>query len=668
MKITFIITLLLVLGWGTSLSASPQLLPTPQKVEWNGQKFMLKEVAIRTDVWDDEVADWVVENGGQVNEKAKRVIEIRLTNHIEGIGMNEEEGYVLNVRSNGVVIEAITERGAYWALQTLRQLTEVSGKTAFVQGCRIIDWPAFRVRGFMHDVGRGYIPVEELKQEIALLSRYKVNVFHWHLTEDLAWRLESKIFPMLNDSINFGRYPGKYYTLAEAKDLVAFCRKHGVMLIPEVDMPGHSAAFRKTFRHSMQSPEGMAILKLLMDEVCETFADVPYIHIGTDEVAFTNPKFVPEMVAYLRAKGKKVISWNPGWKYKAGEIDMLHMWSSRGKPHPGIPVIDSRLHYVNHYDAFADLVALYNSNIADQSEGSPDYAGTILAVWNDRRVDGVQNILAQNGFYPAMLTMAERAWKGGGNRYFYEAGTLLPSRNTPEYAAFADFEERMLWHKKHHFQDLPFVYVKQTGIRWRISDAFPNGGNLLKSFPPEKELQPSYSYEGKIYGSAEAEGAAIYLRHVWGTLIPSFYKEPKPDHTAYAWTWVWSPVEQEVGMWLNTQNYGRSEKDIPPPAGKWDYRESRVWVNDIEILPPVWMNTHTAKNNEIPLQNENFELRPPVPVHLEKGWNKVLLKLPVGKFSSPQVRLVKWMYTAVFVTPDGKDAVKGLIYSPDKQK
>lgn len=668
MKITFIITLLLVLGWGTSLSASPQLLPTPQKVEWNGQKFMLKEVAIRTDVWDDEVADWVVENGGQVNEKAKRVIEIRLTDHIEGIGMNEEEGYVLNVRSNSIIVEAINERGAYWALQTLRQLTEVSGKTAFVQGCRIIDWPAFRVRGFMHDVGRGYIPVEELKQEIALLSRYKVNVFHWHLTEDLAWRLESKIFPMLNDSINFGRYPGKYYTLAEAKDLVAFCRKHGVMLIPEVDMPGHSAAFRKTFRHSMQSPEGMAILKLLMDEVCEAFADVPYIHIGTDEVAFTNPKFVPEMVAYLRAKGKKVISWNPGWKYKAGEIDMLHMWSSRGKPHPGIPVIDSRLHYVNHYDAFADLVALYNSNIADQSEGSPDYAGTILAVWNDRRVDGVQNILAQNGFYPAMLTMAERAWKGGGNRYFYEAGTLLPSRNTPEYADFADFEERMLWHKKHHFQDLPFVYVKQTGIRWRISDAFPNGGNLLKSFPPEKELQPSYSYEGKIYGSAEAEGAAIYLRHVWGTLIPSFYKEPKPDHTAYAWTWVWSPVEQEVGMWLNTQNYGRSEKDIPPPAGKWDYRESRVWVNDIEILPPVWMNTHTAKNNEIPLQNENFELRPPVPVHLEKGWNKVLLKLPVGKFSSPQVRLVKWMYTAVFVTPDGKDAVKGLIYSPDKQK
>lgn len=668
MRIVFVITLFVALGWGSSLGAVPHLLPCPQEVEWNRQKFVLKEVALQTGVLKEEIENWVIESGGRMNEKAKRVIEVRLTDHLEGIGLNEEEGYILNVHSNRIVVEAVTERGAYWALQTLRQLTDFAGKTGYVQGCRITDWPAFRVRGFMHDVGRGYVPVDELKREIALLARYKVNVFHWHLTEDMAWRLESRIFPMLNDSINFGRYPGKYYTLAEARDLVDFCWKHGMMLIPEVDMPGHSAAFRKTFRHDMQSPEGMSILKLLMDEVCEAFKEVPYIHIGTDEVAFTNPEFVPEMVAYIRAKGKKVISWNPGWKYKAGEIDMLHMWSSRGRPHPGIPVIDSRLHYLNHYDAFADIVALYNSNIAEQAEGSPDYAGTILAVWNDRRVDGVRNILVQNGFYPAMLTMAERAWKGGGNRYFYEAGTLFPSRNTPEYAAFADFEERMLWHKEHHFQNLPFAYVRQTGVRWRITDPFPNGGDLLKSFPPEKELQPSYLYKGKNYSSAEAEGAAIYLRHVWGTLIPSFYKDPKPDHTAYAWTWVWSPVEQEVGMWLGTQNYGRSEADIPPPAGKWDFRESRVWLNDTEILPPVWTNIHTVKSNEIPLGNENFEVRPPVSVHLKKGWNKVLLKLPVGKFSSSQVRLVKWMYTAVFVTPDGKDAVKGLIYSPDKQK
>ena len=129
--------------------------------------------------------------------------------------------------------------------------------------------------------------MEELKREIEVLSRYKMNVFHWHLTENQAWRLESKIFPMLNDSCNMSRMPGKYYTIEEAKELVRFCKEHNVLLIPEVDMPGHSAAFIRAFRHDMQSKEGMAILKLLMDEVCEVFEEVPYLHIGTDEVKFT---------------------------------------------------------------------------------------------------------------------------------------------------------------------------------------------------------------------------------------------------------------------------------------------------------------------------------------------------------------------------------------------
>lgn len=124
--------------------------------------------------------------------------------------------------------------------------------------------------------------MEELKREIEVLSRYKMNVFHWHLTENQAWRLESKIFPMLNDSCNMSRMPGKYYTIEEAKELVRFCKEHNVLLIPEVDMPGHSAAFIRAFRHDMQSKEGMAILKLLMDEVCEVFEEVPYLHIGTD--------------------------------------------------------------------------------------------------------------------------------------------------------------------------------------------------------------------------------------------------------------------------------------------------------------------------------------------------------------------------------------------------
>ena len=71
--------------------------------------------------------------------------------------------------------------------------------------------------------------------------------------------------------------------------------------------------------------------------------------------------------------------------------------------------------------------------------------------------------------------------------------------------------------------------------------------------------------------------------------------------------------------------------------------------------------------NEVLLGNENCVVRPPMPVHLQKGWNKVFMKLPVGKFTAPEIRLPKWMFTFVFVTPDGEKAVDGLVYSPDKE-
>lgn len=372
---------------------------------------------LSTPVLQQEWEAFIAEMGGTVSPKATAVIEVRLLPSLPEIPMNRDEAYRLNVTKKRITVEAVTERGVYWAMQTLRQLAEKRNSKTQIQGAEIVDWPAFRIRGFMQDVGRSYISLEELKREIAALAQFKINVFHWHLTENQSWRLESKIFPMLNDSVNTTRMPGKYYTLEEAKELVAFCKAHHMTLIPEIDMPGHSAAFIRTFRHDMQSPEGMKILKLLLDEVCETF-DVPYLHIGTDEVQFTNPRFVPEMVSYVRSKGKKVISWNPGWHYKPGEIDMTQLWSYRGKAQEGIPAIDSRFHYLNHFDTFGDIVALYNSRVYNKEQGSDDLAGTILAIWNDRLIDSEWDMIIENNFYPNMLAVAERAWKGGGTEYF----------------------------------------------------------------------------------------------------------------------------------------------------------------------------------------------------------------------------------------------------------
>ena len=651
----------------TIAQTSISLLPKPQLYKDTGKNFTMGKVKLSTPVLRPEWEVFIMNAGGEIVEHSSSVIEVELVPSIDEARLNRDEAYRLSVSNKRIKIEAVTEQGVYWAMQTLRQLEQKKGKRSSVAGCEIVDWPAFRIRGFMQDVGRSYISMEELKREIEILSRFKINVFHWHLTENQAWRLESKIFPMLNDSVNTIRMPGKYYTLEEARDLVDFCKKHQVLLIPEIDMPGHSAAFVRAFRHDMQSPEGMKILKLLLDEVCETF-DVPYLHIGTDEVEFTNPHFVPEMVAYVRSKGKKVISWNPGWHYKPGEIDMTHLWSYRGKAQPGIPAIDSKFHYLNHFDVFGDIVALYNSRIYDQAEGSEDIAGTILALWHDRLIDNEWNLVIENGLYPNVLAIAERAWRGGGTEYFDGLGTILPPEDTEAFKEFADFEKRMLWHKEHTFKGYPFAYVKQTNVKWNITDAFPNGGDMDKVFPPEQELKDTYHYNGNTYGVRQAIGAGIYLRHVWGDMVPAFYADPKENHTAYAYTWVYSPKDQEVGLWAEFQNYSRSEMDLAPLPGKWDYKGSRIWINGCEILPPVWTATHKVKSYEVPLGNENCVGRVPLAVHLNKGWNKVFLKLPIGKFKMAETRLVKWMFTTVFVTPDGERAVEGLIYSPDKQK
>lgn len=603
---------------GISANHPSSLLPLPQKYQFNGKKS------------SDELT-----------------VEEKYVSQIEGAKF-QEEAYHLTVTGKKIILEATTPKGMYWGKQTLEQLKYTKNKKTWVPQCDITDWPAFRIRGFMHDVGRSYISVEELKREISLLSRYKINVFHWHLTENQAWRLECKKYPQLNAPENMEREKGKYYTLEEARQLVEFCKQHQVLLIPEIDMPGHSAAFERTFKTDMQSEKGTQILKDIIDEVCATF-DVPYLHIGTDEVQFTNPDFVPMMVKYIRDKGKKVISYNPGWNYKPGEIDMTQLWSYRGKAQKGIPAIDCRYHYANHFDTYADLVAMFNSRIYNQPEGSDDLAGCIVAFWNDRFIDNTPQLLAENNFYPYMLTLAERAWRGGGNCYFDGKGTLLWEDEPEQLAAFKEFEDRLLWQKKTWLKEVPFPYVRQTQSEWQITDAFPNGGDLTKVFPPEEKEDSVYQYEGNTYHSRKIIGNGIYLRHVWGTLVPGFYANPQENHTAYATRWIYSPKERKTQLMLEFQNYSRSESDLAPRQGTWDYKCSRAWLNGKEIMPPVWENTNTERSNEITLKNENYMSRPAIDITLKKGWNKLMLKLPVGKFSSKETRLVKWMFTAALV-------------------
>ncbi len=442
-------------------------------------------------------------------------------------------------------------------------------------------------------------------------------------------------------------------------------------MIPEIDMPGHSAAFERAMGHSMQTDQGVEELQQILTEVASVFVRAPYIHIGADEQTITYPDFLKIMTDKVHSLGKKVVVWNPirgvSISKEAG-FDMTQMWSTSGRVVQGMPNIDCRYNYTNHFDVFADLVGIYKSNIYYSPQGTEDIAGFISAPWNDRKTPTQEDIVCQNNIYANVLASAERAWIGGGRRYIEEGGTTLPNSGE-EYEEFRDWETRFLFHKDHSLAAEPIPYVRQTNVRWRISDAFPNGGNSAAQFPPETAaddvLPDVFEYEGTTYGSGMATGAAVYLRHTWGeNIIPGFYARPQLNTTAYAWTYVYSPVEQTVGAQIEFQNYGRSENDKAPDAGKWDRKGSCVWLNGTEIMPPVWENSGLGINAEVDLKNENFTARRPVAVTLKAGWNKVLLKLPY--VSANGIRLNKWLFTFVLTDTEGRNAVDGLIYSPAK--
>lgn len=583
-------------------------------------------------------------------------------------GFNNE-GYKLSVTSDAIAITAATKTGVIRAAQTLMQLAAATGG-ATIPGVTITDYPAFKLRGFMHDVGRSFISFDELKKEIDLLSRFKVNAFHWHLTDNQAFRFESKVYPQLNQASNMSRLAGSYYTQAQCTELEAYAADRGITIIPEIDMPGHSTAFTNAMGYTMSSDDGKVALKALLRELADAFPLAPYIHMGADE-AGTTAAFVNEMSKYIKETlGRRCIVWNPisGVSISTSTlpyIDMTEMWSTSGRKIAGLPNIDCRYNYINHFDVFADLVGIYKSSIYYAEQGNSELAGAITAIWNDRKTPTETDIISQNGLYAHALATAERGWIGGGNNYIEVGGTTLPNSGI-EFNEFADWERRFLYYKDTWLADEPIPYVKQTNVKWRISQAFPNGGYSSKVFPPETatdEILPEeFTYNDQTYTTSRATGAGIYLRHTWGGTVPAFFPSPQLNTTAYAWTYVYSPTAQTAGALIEFQNYSRSENDKAPDSRRWDRKGSRIWVNDEEILPPRWINSGKTINSEVDLRNENFPAREPISISLREGWNKVFLKLPYVEASN--VRLNKWMFTFVLTDPTGRHALEGITYSP----
>lgn len=658
------------------------LLPTPQKVTPSEGVYVLPESIAVNDLSNSFVLrNFLTENNITISSEASAVISVELVNEIPGsydyeLANYENEAYTLSVTTDGIKIQAITPTGVTRAAQTLAQLAQDAGGA--IECVSITDWPAFKLRGFMHDVGRSFISVDELKREIDLLSRFKVNTFHWHLTDYTGWRLQINAYPQLTGEKGITRFPGKFYTQADAKEIQDYAAERGITVIPEIDMPGHSHPFESAMGFGMQSQQGIDALKVILQEVTALFDKAPYIHIGGDEVSF-NDQYIIDMINYVHGLGKKVVIWNryntPSKLVNPNIIpcDMVTNWATTGTLASGIPNIDMRYNYINHFDVFADVVGIYKSSIFYVEKGNPDVAGTITGIWNDTMVPTEEDIIRQNNFYASVLASAERAWIGGGEQYIETGGTHLPNSGS-EFEAFADWERRFIYHKNTTLQATRHLipYVKQTNVSWYLTDQIPNGGSKTKILEPEKykstdaaDTPKDFEIDGINYGVKKITGAGHYLRHIWHGTVKGVYENPQNNMTAYAWTYVYSPIEQDAAAFIEFYTYSRSGNEKGPLANKWDRRGSRIWLNGTEIKAPSWtqpdksiVQNHTTEG----LTNENFTARPATPIHLNQGWNKVFLKLP--HVDNGGTARDKWQFTFVIVDTEGKDALDGLIYSP----
>jgi lysophospholipase L1-like esterase len=630
------------------LNEKPALIPQPQKLTWNKEIFPLYQcssIRINTPSITHEasVLQQFLHKKGirtsiQINPKISngKVIEILITN--ERLSENQKEGYHLSVNANKILLKANTPHGVFNGIQTLMQLSRTGSTTA---GCEIEDWPAYDWRGYMIDVGRNFVSMKSLKEQIDVLARYKMNIFHFHATEDIAWRIQIASYPQLTAPEHVLRNKGMYYSIAEIKELIQYCKDRHITLIPEIDMPGHSAAFTRAMKFDMQSDSGLMVVKNILAEFCDTY-DVPYIHIGSDEVKISNKNFIPEVTKLIESKGKQVISWQPGGNF--GDNTIRQMWQENTefiKTNKNLKLVDSRHLYLNHMDPLEAVPTIFFRKIGNVSTGDSLNLGGILCVWHDRAVAQEADILTMNPVYPGILTFAERTWQGGGQTKWL---AKIEENKVEQFSDFVNFEKRLINHKSQYFIEKPFPYVAQSTQKWDLFGPYNNKGELSKKFDPE--MTPKFYENTKP--TLTAVGGTIVLRHFWTPMIEGVLPNPKDSTTWYASTQIWSNEDKVSKFWIGFTNLGRAQGSDSPPKGRWDHKASKIWCNNEEVLPPNWLRADQKGNLEIPLMDEGYEYRSPTLIPLKKGWNSILIKSPIGTTKSTSWHHpIKWMFTCI---------------------
>jgi hexosaminidase len=304
------------------------------------------------------------------------------------IGIYEDESYQLEIQTNKIIINATSDLGAMHALETVLQLLQNNGTSFYFPTAVISDFPRFTWRGLMIDVARHFQPVDVIKRNLDAMAAMKMNVLHWHLVDDQGWRIEMKKHPKFTQLAS----DGDFYTQEEIKNMVKYADERGIMVVPEIDVPGHASAILTAYPEigskvihlnpeenksqktavissyaiernagiftptlDPSNPKTYQLLSEIFDEVCPLFSG-SYFHIGGDENEGkdwdANPKihefmkknsldnnhelqtyFTMQLIPMLKKHHKELMGWEEIMTKNMSKDAIIHSW--RG-PNEGI--------------------------------------------------------------------------------------------------------------------------------------------------------------------------------------------------------------------------------------------------------------------------------------------------------------------------------------------
>lgn len=464
-------TLALLAAAHAAPNPAPEVVPAVQKWYAGEGRVSLKGAAILVDeAYRNELEPLAKQWSDELRAAGLGEHPVRVAKHPEngGIfialdrtaaGFPNAESYGVSVDKDGsALIVGKTRAGAFYGTRTLLQMMGADKATQSVPVGEIIDFPTYRGRMFMLDVGRKPTPLAVIKDYIRMLAYYKFNEFHLHLSDEAfggnytGFRIVSDTFPGLANT-------DVAYTKQELRELQDFAKARGVTITPEIDMPGHSGCFTKywpeiTLKDSagkvypnymdVTNPKTIEYMKRLLDEIIPVF-DAPDFHIGTDEYRVGGPdreklheafrQFINTMNAHVRSRGKNMRIWS-GFEHMKGTtpiapsviIDMWETDDAKGAIARGHKVINSNhgrtyivpgAHYygvsnAGIYDGWEPWMVSGNMD-KNPAKDDPGLIGGKLHVWADHGPTGWTQSEIADITRTSLQAFGEKLWGAKGS-------------------------------------------------------------------------------------------------------------------------------------------------------------------------------------------------------------------------------------------------------------